>query len=90
MIILIIITCLILYKTGAMSRFLASLEMDPEAIPEPVEIQEPEPQEPPEGRQKWEIEARYVLTIQGRVNPDTVAYMGDEMLKSIIRDYLDI
>lgn len=46
--------------------------------------------EPPENRQKWENEARYVLTKQGQINPDTVKYMGNEMLQKIVREYLDI
>lgn len=46
--------------------------------------------EPPENRQKWENEARYILEKQGFKNPDAVQYMGDEMLKKIVREYLDI
>lgn len=47
-------------------------------------------QAPPENRDKWEAEARYILAKQGLINPDTVKYMGDEMLIHIIRNYLDI
>lgn len=86
-ILIIIIACFILHKSGVFSKFLNSLRVDSEPLQEP----EPEPlQEPPENREKWENEARYILTIQGRTNPDTVKYMGDEMLKRIVRDYLDI
>jgi len=83
---IIIITCLLLHRTGVFNKFLTACKVsaDPEKIPETP------PAEPEEGRQKWENEARYVLTIQGRTNPDTVKYMGDEMLKRIVRDYLDI
>lgn len=81
---LVILTCFILYKSGAVGGFLKSCKVQEEPTPEPA------PVEPEEGRQKWENEARYILTIQGRTNPDTVKYMGDEMLKRIVRDYLDI
>lgn len=80
----IIIICFILYKSGAVGGFLKSCKVQEEPT------QEPEPLEPEEGRQKWENEARYILTMQGQINPDTVKYMGDEMLIKIIRDYLDI
>ena len=86
-ILLVIVICFILYKAGIINRFLAALKTGPDTAPEP----NPEPyQEPPETREKWENEARYILTIQGKTNPDTVKYMGDEMLKRIVRDYLDI
>lgn len=81
MLIMIIITCFILYKAGAVRWFLSKLETS--GHPEPS-------REPPENRTKWENEARYVLAKQGLINPDTVKYMGDEMLIHIVRDYLDI
>lgn len=81
----IIIICFILYKSGAVGGFLKSCKVDEESqTPTPAAV------EPKEGREKWENEARYILTMQGRVNPDTVKYMGDEMLIHIIREYLDI
>lgn len=86
-ILFIIILCFILYKSGTVSRFLAALQTEPDTPPEP--IPEPHP-EPPNNRATWENEAYYILAIQGRVNPETVRYMGDEMLKRIVRDYLDI
>lgn len=80
-ILLVILTCFILYKSGAVRWFLSKLETS--GHPEPY-------REPPENREKWEKEAYYILAKQGLVNPETVKYMGDEMLIHIVRDYLDI
>lgn len=82
---IVIITCLLLHRSGVMNKFLTACKVgaDPEKIPETP------PAPPKEGRQKWETEAAYILEQQGK-NPDTVKYMGDEMLKRIVRDYLDI
>lgn len=82
---IIIITCLLLHRSGVINRFLIACKMstDPEKIPETP------PAEPEEGRKKWETEAAYILKRQG-MDPDTVQYMGDEMLMNIIREYLDI
>jgi len=82
---IIIITCLLLHRSGVMNKFLTACKVsaDPEPIPETP------PAPPEEGRQKWETEAAYILEQQGK-NPDTVRYMGDEMLIHIIREYLDI
>ena len=82
---IIIITCLLLHRSGIINKFLTACKVsaDPEPIPETP------PAEPEEGRKKWETEAAYILKRQG-MNPDTVQYMGDEMLMNIIREYLDI
>ena len=83
---LVLILCIVLYKTGSMNKLLTACELSdsPEYIEELNELAEPE-----EGRQKWETEAAYILKRQG-MDPDTVQYMGDEMLMNIIREYLDI
>ena len=81
---IIVITCLLLHRSGVMNKFLTACKVSTD--PEPTETP---PAEPEEGRQKWETEAAYILKRQG-MNPDTVQYMGDEMLINIIREYLDI
>ena len=81
-ILLVTITCFILYRAGAFKRFLAALKTAPDDTPKTY-------QDPPDGREKWENEARYILARQGQ-NPDTVPLMGNELLKRIIRDYLEI
>lgn len=81
MLIMIIITSILLYKSGAVRWFLSKCKMP--GRPEPF-------REPPETREKWEKEAYYILAKQGLVNPETVRYMGDEMLIHIVRDYLEI
>jgi hypothetical protein len=78
---IIALTCFILYKSGAVRWFLSKIETS--GHPEPY-------REPPENREKWEKEAYYILAKQGLVNPETVRYMGDEMLIHIVRDYLEI
>ena len=93
--IFIILFSWVLYKAGIIKRFLNALIIDAGPAenmtpgPEPVEPEEAPPG-PPETREKWEAEARYILSIQGKTNPDTVRYMGDEMLQRIVRDYLQI
>lgn len=96
--IIIIFLCWLLYKAGAASLLLDCFRLPEEA----TTAQETHPAPvtgPPElspyqqhlkDRQQWENDARYILTKQGYKNPDTVQYMGDEMLIKIIRDYLDI
>lgn len=81
-IILIFCGCWILYKAGFIKKLLNGCRMDPGPDPAPTP--------PPENRAKWEAEARYVLTKQGLIDPNTVKYMGDEMLINIIREYLDL
>ena len=75
----------LVYKAGGVRWFLKKFRTGDRQTSQPETYQEP-----PENRQKWETEARYILTKQGKVNPDTVKYMGDEMLKNIVREYLDI
>lgn len=75
----------IVYKAGGIRSLLKFFHFGGIPAPPPETIQEP-----PETREKWEAEARYILTKQGQINPDTVKYMGDEMLKNIVREYLDI
>ena len=73
----------LVYKAGGFKWILKKFKTGSDNPPERYK-------EPPEDRRKWENEARYILTKQGQINPDTVHYMGDEMLKNIIREYLDI
>lgn len=75
----------LLYITGAARRVLNACKLSSD--PEPTHETPPAP--PKEGRKKWETEAAYILKRQG-MDPDTVQYMGDEMLTNIIREYLDI
>ena len=78
---IVIITCLLLHRSGVMNKFLTACKVS--ADPEPI------PETPPDSRTTWETDARYILAKQGQ-NPDTVAYMSDAMLTNIIREYLDI
>jgi hypothetical protein len=84
MIIVIIITCLILYKSGLIVRLLDTFRLEPETLtaPEPTP-----PQKEITDREQLEIQARYILTYQGYDHPETVEYMGDTMLMQIINNY---
>lgn len=76
--------CIILKKSGAVAAFLDRLKTEPEPTAAgPDELTDHE-----KDRLQWENDARYILTLQGYKNPDTVKYMGDEMLIAIIREYL--
>ena len=89
--ILIFTISFILYKAGYITKLLNALRLDevplPQEAPERIVFKS---QEIDEGREKWEAEAYYILTKQGYEYPETVKYMGDQMLKNIIREYLDI
>lgn len=90
-IITVILLACIIYKAGLIRWFLNLLQVEDE--PQPVEAEPPTltPYEQHrKDREQWEADARYILTIQGKVNPETVRTMGDEMLIRIIRDYLDL
>lgn len=80
---LVIIACLILYRSGVVRGFLKLFRVTTEPKPETP------PTAPKDDRTQWEADASYILASQG-LNPDTVPLMGDELLKRIIRDYLDI
>ena len=82
---IVILTCLLLHRSGVLNKFLTACKVsaDPEPIPET-------PQKPPNTRRQLEADASYILTKQGYKTPETVAYMGDEMLTNIIREYLGI
>ena len=41
-------------------------------------------------RMQLENDAYYILTKQNYEYPETVAYMGDQMLQNIIRNYLNL
>lgn len=89
MILIIIITCLILYKSGLIARLLDSFRLEAEPVTATTAAEAP-PQKGITDRKQLEMQARYILTCQGYDHPETVAYMGDELLIHIIRDYLDI
>lgn len=83
--------CIILKKSGAVGAFLDRLETEPTAArknTEPTAAGPDELTDHEKNRLQWENDARYILTLQGYKNPDTVKYMGDEMLIAIIREYL--
>ena len=82
----IIILCYFLYKSGAVKNLL-NLFLVAEAT-QPRRQPGPEP-EPITEREKLEKQAHYILTLQGYTYPETVKYMGDDMLINIIREYLD-
>lgn len=82
--------CIILKKSGAVGAFLDRLETEPTAaIPdtEPTAARPDELTDHKRDRLQWENDARYILTLQGYKNPETVAYMSDTMLIQIINNY---
>ena len=84
MILLIILTCFILYKVGAVGWFLNRCRLEPEPIRATATAP---PQEEPTEREKLERQAHYILTAQDYEYPETVAYMSDTMLIQIINKY---
>lgn len=82
---LVIIGLIILYKSGALAKFLKSCKLE-----EPTTETTPAPPEAITDRDRLETDASYILSKQGITTPDTVRTMSDEMLKHIIREYLDI
>lgn len=81
---LVIIGLIILYKSGALAKFLKSCKMEdtppaPAAVPEVIT-----------DRDRLETDAQYILSKQGTAKPEVVHTMSDEMLIHIIREYLDI
>lgn len=85
MIVLIIITCFILYKTGLIEIFLNKFRLEPETVTaaEPIQQHQEEPTE----REKLEKQAHYILTSQSYEYPETVQYMSETMLIQIINNY---
>ena len=76
-----------------MGAFLEKLKTDPAPVPVKAAAQPPAPDpltEYKNYRMQLENDAYYILTQQNYKYPETVAYMGDEMLIHIVRDYLDI
>ena len=84
MILLIILTCFILYKVGAVGGFLNRCRLEPEPIRTTATAQ---PQEDITEREKLERQAHYILTAQDYEYPETVAYMSETMLMQIINNY---
>lgn len=86
MMLIIIITCLILYKSGLIARLLDSFRLEAEPATVTTAAEAP-PQKEITDREQLEIQARYILTYQGYDHPETVEYMGDTMLLQIINNY---
>lgn len=85
MILLIILTCFILYKVGAVGWFLNRCRLEPEPIRTTATA--PPQKETITDREQLEIQARYILTMQQYEYPETTAYMSDTMLLQIINNY---
>lgn len=85
MILIILITCLVLYKSGLIARLLDSFRL--EAEPATVTTAEAPPQNEITDREKLEKQAHYILTAQGYDYPETVQYMSETMLIQIINQF---
>lgn len=85
MLVMIILTSYILYKTGAARWFLNRCKLEPEPVPATVYTPEPVPEI--NEREKLEKQAHYILTSQSYEYPETVQYMSDTMLLQIINNY---
>lgn len=85
MLLVIILTSIILYKSGAARFFLNKCKLETE----PAQMITPEP--PPaveiSDREKLEKQAHYILTAQKYEYPETVQYMSETMLIQIINNY---
>jgi hypothetical protein len=84
-VLLLIIACFALYRSGALAKFLKSCKLE-----ETATETTPAPPEVITDRDRLETDASYILSKQGITTPDTVRTMSDEMLIHIIREYLDI
>lgn len=88
-IIIILFGVLILYKAGFARKMIqaATLEnIPPVRVPELPQIRlKPEPVQLSE-REKLERQARIIVARMGE-NPDTVTYMGENLLRALIIDY---
>ena len=82
---LVIIGLIILYKSGAVGYFLNACKLE-----ETTTETTPAPPEVITDRDRLETDAQYILSKQGTATPEVVRTMSDEMLKHIIREYLDI
>ena len=92
-IIIICIFCWIIKKAGFMGAFLEKLKTDPAPVPVKAAAQPPTPDpltEYKNYRMQLENDAYYILTSQKYEYPETVAYMGDQMLQNIINNYLNL
>lgn len=81
-IIIIIGCCWILYKSGAVGRFLEKLKTKPDAPADPVETTTA----PPDRRQ-LEADALYILQARG-LDTNNIKYMSNNILNEIINDYI--
>ena len=79
MIIAIIILLIIIYKTHLLRRLLDRMQTDPPAFREKPTRTDP--------RKQLESEAYYILRRQEYEAPETVKYMSNQMLQSIINEY---
>lgn len=86
MILIIFITCLILYKSGLIARLLDSFRLEAEPATATTAA-EALPQKEITDREKLERQAHYILTAQDYEYPETVAYMSETMLIQIINNY---
>lgn len=90
--IMIIITSFILYKCGVISLLLDKFRLadnEGNEIKEANEFLDKQLENCEETRESLERRARTIVQLQGH-NPDTVKYMGDDLLIHLIRDYKDI
>ena len=89
-IIMIALTSYLLYKGGAARKWLDHFriaEFDPitEDTPEIENLVNLD--EMQREREQLEIQAAYIIKQQGH-NPYTVKYMGDDLLRALIKDYI--
>ena len=95
-ILIIILICWMLYKTGAAGGFLECFRLyEPETVTESVVVAPgtkttAAPETRQETREDLEASARYILTARGYEYPETVDSMPDALLIKIIRDYAEI
>ena len=85
MILVIIIICFILHRSGAVAALLDRCRLEPATVTTAETIQAP--QEEPTEREKLERQAHYILTAQDYEYPETVQYMSETMLIQIINNY---
>lgn len=88
-IIIITFICYLLYKLDAGAVLLKACKLPELEEAPPTPPAPPEPPKPPQisERQKLEIQAAVVVRQMGD-DPRTVAYMSDDLLKALIRDYI--
>lgn len=91
-IIIILLGSFALYKMGFASKLLqaATIENIPTPTAPPIKLNIATPKEEhTTEREKLESQARIIIARMGE-NPDTVAYMGESLLRALIIDYTNI